>query len=98
MGNARRFHPDFALDLRNAVERFDGVSERIGERFRVDVRERIELVTSSPELFAPIQGDIRASRLKHFPFVLLYKQAPACVYIIALLYASSDQSNWFERV
>jgi hypothetical protein len=94
----RRFHPGFPSDLRDAVLHFDGISPALGKKFRATVREKLALITDHPELYACLSGQIRASRLPRFPYVLLYTIDGDCVYFVSLIIGSSDRTTWFDRV
>jgi hypothetical protein len=94
----RRYHPQFSSDLRDAVQHFDGISPSLGKRFRAAVREKLGLITDHPELYACLSGQIRASRLSRFPYVVLYTLDGDCVTFVSLVLGSSDRSTWFGRV
>jgi len=98
MVRIRRFHPDFPKDLRDAAHHFDGISAILGQRFRQAVRETLEFITANPDLYARFAGEVRAAKLKKFPYVLLYVREAAHVDFIALVIGHSDRLNWFERV
>lgn len=93
----RRYHPQFASDLRDAVLHFDSISPSLGKRFRAAVREKLGLIADYPELYACISGQIRASRLSRFPYVVLYTVDGDCVSFVSLVLGSSDRSTWFDR-
>jgi hypothetical protein len=93
----RRYHPQFSSDLRDAVLHFDGISPALGKRFRAVVREKLGLITDHPELYACISDNVRASRLSHFPYVVLYTVDGDCVSFVSLVLGSSDRSTWFDR-
>ncbi len=91
------YHPRFSLDLRDAVQHFDVISPVLGKRFRAAVREKLGLISDHPELYACISGQIRASRLSRFPYVVLYTVDRDCVSFVSLVLGSSDRSTWFDR-
>ena len=63
----RRFHPDFPKDLARAIEQYEKISPNLAPRLRDEVREKLELVTNNPESHAPLNGDVRTTRLRKFP-------------------------------
>jgi hypothetical protein len=94
----RRYHPGFPSDLRQAVLHFDGISTALGVRFRAVIREKLAMITDHPELDACLAGQIRASRLPRFPYVILYTLDGDCVYFVSLVLGSSDRATWFDRI
>lgn len=93
----RRFHPDFAEDLLNAVAYYDKILPSIGTRFRSEVQSKIDLIASTPEGFAFIYGNIRAVRTRNFPYVFLYRVHAEYTEFIGLVLGSTRCEQWFER-
>jgi toxin ParE1/3/4 len=94
----RRYHPQFPSDLRDAILHFEGISPSLGKRFREEVREKLAIITEHPELYARLSGEIRASRLRRFPYVVLYTLDADRVFFISLVLGSSDRTSWFDRL
>jgi hypothetical protein len=86
------------MDLRKAILHFDAISSNLGKRFREEVRVKLGLIAHNPELYACINGAIRAARLRRFPFVVLYTIEEDCVYFVSLVPGSSDRGSWFDRL
>ncbi len=95
---ARRFHPSFVADLQNATCYYDDISPEIGNKLRVDLQSKIELITSAPEGFAEIHKNVRALRLKAFPFVVLYRSCNDHVQFVGLVQGSTDRKHWFDTI
>jgi plasmid stabilization system protein ParE len=61
------------------------------------VQDRLDLISESPEAFAMIHKDIRAVRVRTFPYVILYRIDRDAVSIVGIVHGASNQENWFER-
>ena len=93
----RRFGTDFVTDLEMAVDYYDGFSQATGDKFRAEVRSKIDLVASNSEGFAIVHNNIRAVRLRKFPYVLLYRSFDQHVEFLGLVQGSTERRNWFDR-
>ena len=93
-----RCHPDFASDLRVATEYYDEISVGLGNRLRDTIRKQLELISEHSEAFAIIHNQVRAIRLRNFPYLILFRSYPDHVYFVGFVHASSDRTHWFDRV
>ena len=91
----RRYHPTFVNDLSTAVDYYDTISTDLGNRFRDAVREKLGLISQSPELYAQIHENLRAVRLNRFPYVVIYRNHQELVAMLGIKHASSDPTTWF---
>ena len=93
---ARRYHPNFIADLKNAAGYYDGISTSVGNKLRDEIQSKIELIGSASEGFAIIHNNVRAVRLRKFPYVLLYRSFEDHVQFVGLVLGSSERRNWFD--
>ena len=93
----RRFGTDFVTDLEMAVDYYDGFSLATGDKFRTEVQSKLDLVASASEGFAIAHNNIRAVRLRKFPYVLLYRSFDLHVEFVGLVQGSTERKNWFDR-
>ena len=82
MANVRRYHSEVANDLAAATTYYDDISEDLGSRFRMSVRDRIEQITQRPESFRRIHEQLRAAKIDRFPYVVLFEYDNATVSIL----------------
>jgi len=94
----RRYHPNFVADLKNAIEFYDGMSSEIGNKLRDEIQSTIELIASTSEGFAIIHNNVRALRLKKFPYLILYRSFPGHVQFVGFVLGSSERQNWFDDI
>ena len=94
----KRFAPSFVNDLQDVLERYNEISAGIGEKVRIEIQSRLDLVSVTPEGFAKIHRDIRSVRLKKFPCVLLYRSFGDHVQFVGLVLGSTERENWFDNI
>ena len=94
----KRFAPLFANDLKQAVDYYDDISTRTGNGFREEVESKLDLVASTSEGFATVYNEVRALRLRKFPYMLLYRSFARHVEFLGLVHGSKARSHWFERM
>ena len=95
---ARRFHPSFVVDLSSATEYYDEMPPSIGNRLRDEVQSRIDLIAENSEAFPRVHNDVRALRLKKFPYVILFRSHPDFVQFVGLVQGNTDRKHWFDRI
>ena len=94
----KRFAPSFVNDLQDVLDHYDKISGGIGEKVRIEIQSRLDLVSVTSEGFAKIHRDIRAVRLKKFPYVLLYRSFGDHVQFVGLVLGSTERENWFDNI
>jgi hypothetical protein len=94
----KRFAPSFVNDLQDVLDRYDKISPVIGEKVRIEIQSRLDLVSVASEGFPRIHRDIRAVRLKRFPYVLLYRSFGDHVQFVGLVLGSTERENWFDKI
>ncbi len=86
MADQLRFHPLVISDLRDAIGWYDEKSLDLGHRFRKLVDERFDAVVERPESFAFAFDDVRFSRIRRFPYILLFRKHRGVVHILGLFH------------
>ena len=94
----KRFSPKFVNDLKDVLARYDEISEVIGEKVRVEIQSQLDLVAGTSEGFAKIHREIRAVRIKKFPYVLLFRSFGDHVQFVGLVLGSTEREHWFDNI
>jgi plasmid stabilization system protein ParE len=97
MASKLRFHPAVADDLESSTTYYDAISEDLGARFRVAIRNRFRTMSERPETFACIHEQQRAALVHGFPYVILFEKSEHFVTVLGVFHAASDQAGWFTR-
>ena len=98
MGDALRFHPSVVDDLGVAIDHYDGISQRLGDRFRETVNAGFDAITAQPEIYPVAFNDVRFMRLTKFPYLILFQRIKQVVKILGIFHGASDPQKWRERV
>ncbi len=68
------YHPAVEQDVAEALRRYDGVSERLGEEFTEELRRVIAVAAAKPGRFHLIKPGIHRANLKRFPYHFVYRE------------------------
>jgi hypothetical protein len=58
----------------------------------------MDRISANPGLHAAIYQDVRKAAVKRFPHVVLYREEPGEVVVIAVFHTARDPSIWQSRV
>ena len=92
-----RYHPLVAVGLRSACQHYNSITATLGNRFRTNVRQKVETIIERPEPFGRIGGDFRGPLINRFPYVIVFmvERSVPCIY--GTRHAASDRRTWFDR-
>ena len=65
------YHPSVQHDVAEATRRYQGVSDRLGEEFKAELRRVIAAAAANPNRFHPIKPGFHQANLKRFPYHFL---------------------------
>ena len=66
------FHPDAEAEFIKAIEYYENIEAGLGFDFAVEVHFTIQRAVSFPKAWPVIDGEIRRSLVRRFPFGVLY--------------------------
>jgi plasmid stabilization system protein ParE len=92
-----QYHPDVADDVAEALQRYDLVSQRLGEEFKQELRQVIALAATNPGRFHPVNSRFRRANLKRFPYHFLYRQLPDGIRITLVRHHHRHPDYGMER-
>src|SRR5438105_727500 len=90
--------PEAEEDIERTRDYLEQQRAGTGATFLARVRELLERVEAMPELYAVLWQDVRAARLRRFPFVVYYRVLTDRVKVVAVMHGSRDWSAWQGRV
>ena len=97
MANRVRFHPLVADDLAAATGWYDAISVPLGNRFRRALNDRFDAVEQRPETFGYVMDDRRATRVRNFPYLVLFECDEQLTHILGVYHTASDPLKWRLR-
>jgi len=97
MADRLRFHPLVPTDLSAAISWYDQISDRLGTDFRLAVEARFDEIETQPDRFAIAFDDIRITRVKRFPYLILFREHQARIQVLGVFHSASDPQKWHRR-
>lgn len=84
--------------MRETWDWYEGQRSGLGDQFEARVSAAIEGLAANPRLFATIWEDVRACRLRKYPYVVYYRALEDRVEVLAILHGNRDSAAWQSRV
>ena len=97
MADRLRFHPSLVSDLGEAVDHYDAISTRLGDRFREAVDLGFDAILAQTDIYPVAFSDVRFLRLTKFPYVILFRRVKQEIMVLGVFHGSSDPRRWRER-
>lgn len=69
------FHPDAEQEFNSAINYYEDVEAGLGLDFAMEVYSAVERAVEFPQAWTVLQGDIRRSLIRRFPYGVLYTVA-----------------------
>jgi plasmid stabilization system protein ParE len=89
--------PEASRDAEEARDYLEGQRTDWGQAFLARLNELLARIGALPELYAVLGRNVRAARLRQFPFVVYYRVHADRVEVLAVLHGSRDASAWQAR-
>lgn len=70
------YHPAVEQDVAEALQRYDAVSQKLGEAFKAELRRVIKAAAARPGRFHLIKRGLHRANLKRFPYHVVYRELP----------------------
>jgi hypothetical protein len=69
----------------------------LGGRLLAAVADAIQRIALNPELYPPVEGDIRRCLTRTFPFGVLFRNKPEAIEVIAVMHLHREPGYWARR-
>ncbi len=89
--------PDAEDDIAAAHIHYERQRAGLGDDFVEALREAVDRIRDSPQLYGAFRRDIRAAPLKKFPYVVYYRDRGGDVLIIAVQHGRRSSRVWRGR-
>lgn len=93
-----RFHPDAELEFIEGVKYYEDMDRGLGRDVAVEVYAAIERAVAHPHAWAVLQGQVRRSLVRRFPYGVLYAEEREGILILAVMHLHRDPDYWQRRV
>ena len=91
------FHPDAALEAKDAVDYYDGLRPGLGDDFRAELDAALGRLQQSPQFYAAESGSIRVCPLHRFPYAVYFELFVERIHILAVAHQHRRPYYWMER-
>jgi plasmid stabilization system protein ParE len=89
--------PDAEDDVAAARVHHERQRAGLGDDFVEALREAVDRIRNSPQLYGAFRRDVRAAPLKKFPYVVYYRDRGGDVLIIAVQHGRRSSRVWRGR-
>ena len=91
------FHPAVRGEVDEAYRWYESRQPGLGSDFLDAVAEAQALIADNPALYGFAEGDIRAARLKRFPYALYYRVLNDRIRVLAVYHTARNPITWQSR-
>ena len=92
------FHPDARTEVLEAFDWYAQHSEAVANSFLAELEFAGNAIQESPELWAAYLHGTRRYLMKRFPFVVVYRNTPSRIEVVAVAHGGRRPGYWGERV
>ncbi|UFZ02965.1 type II toxin-antitoxin system RelE/ParE family toxin [Bradyrhizobium ontarionense] len=84
-------------DLEDDLAWYEAQAPEIVPRFREALRVAVSRLGENPKQFPSSSHRTRRAPLRHFPYLLIFRETRAAVYVVAVFHTSRDPKVWQNR-
>lgn len=93
-----RFHPEAEVELNLSIDYYESIEPGLGYDFAIEVYDAILRVVDFPKAWTILDGDVRRSLVKRFPYGVLYSEELDGILILAVMNLHRAPDYWKHRV
>jgi len=91
------FHPEAENEFNAAIDHYEKIETGLGFDFSLEVYSTIRRSVEFPKAWRVLEGVVRRSLVKRFPYGVLYSEDQKGIYIIAVMNLHRDPGYWKYR-
>ena len=91
------FHPEAEAEFNEAIEYYEEIEPGLGYDFALEVYSAIQRAVAFPKAWPVIEGEIRRSLVKRFPYGVVYCEETDGIYIAAVMHLHRHPDYWKHR-
>ena len=92
-----RFTADARADLEDALSWYETHAPHVGPQFQNSVRVVVARIAENPKQFPTSAYQTRRALLRRFPYVLIFRETEAGVFVVAVFHTSRNPAIWRRR-
>jgi plasmid stabilization system protein ParE len=91
------FHPEARAEFLSAVDYYESCGLGLGYDFAAEVRSTVETIRGFPRAWPVLEGDIRRSQIRRFPYGIIYTVEDDVIFILAVMHLHREPEYWKHR-
>jgi hypothetical protein len=91
------FHPDAEEEFNKAIDYYENIETGLGYEFALEVHSTIQRSIEYPKAWAVLDGEIRRSLVKRFPYGILYTEEQEGIFVVAVMNLHRKPGYWKPR-
>jgi plasmid stabilization system protein ParE len=91
------FHPEAEKEFNDAIDYYEDIEPGLGYDFALEVYSAIKRSVDFPKIWAFLEGDVRRSLVRRFPYGILYSEEKDGTFIVAVMHLYRKPDYWKHR-
>jgi len=91
------FHPEAEAEFNESIEYYEEIEPGLGYDFAVEIYSTIQRSAEFPKAWAVLDGEIRRSLVRRFPYGVLYTEEQTGIYVVAVMNLHRNPGFWKHR-
>ena len=91
------FHPEAEEEFRKATDYYAEIEPGLGYDFALEIYSTIKRSVEFPKAWAVLEGDVRRSLVRRFPYGILYSEERDGIFIVAVMNLHREPEYWQHR-
>jgi hypothetical protein len=91
------FHPEAEIEFNKSIDYYEEIGSGLGYDFALEVYSTIKRSVEFPDAWTVLEGEIRCSLVKRFPYGILYSKEQKGIFIVAVMNLHRQPEYWKHR-
>lgn len=91
------FHPEAEKEFNKAIDYYEDIDPSLGYDFALEVYSTIKRSVEFPKAWTVLEGEIRRSLVRRFPYGILYSEEREGIFIVAVMNLHRNPDYWKKR-
>jgi len=89
--------PRARQDIDDAYDWYESQAVGRGDLFLIELRQLVDAICQTPELYGRVYGDLRAAPLPDSNFIVYYQIEATNISVYAVIHATAHPRKWQRR-
>lgn len=91
------FHPEAEEEFNKAIDYYEDIEPGLGYDFALEVYSTVRRSVEFPKAWAVLEGEIRRSLVRRFPYGVLYSEEQEEIFVVAVMNLHREPDYWKHR-